>query len=125
VFSVTVFTALTGLAFTAMISSGFVFGFGVRECPRGTYQDGSTCIECASIFGDLCDSCSGPLRCDTCVEKYYPDPDLGNRQCKECDLSFDSFCLDCSGPNVCSKCETEFYITDGKCNSCKEGCADC
>ena len=60
IFRVTYLTALSGFFLAAAVSCAFVFGFGVRVCPTGTYQNGSTCVSCTSLYGDLCSTCSGP-----------------------------------------------------------------
>lgn len=37
IFKITVYTTLAGLALTVAAICAFVFGFGVRDCPAGTY----------------------------------------------------------------------------------------
>lgn len=73
IFTITVLSSLLAFAVTGIFIVAFVFGFGIRSCPYGSYADGPFCIKCSDVLGKQCTGCSGPFKCTDCDFGLYPD----------------------------------------------------
>ena len=118
-----------------------------KLCPKGTYPDGSNCIDCPngclSCSSDQCDGCNNGLKLkgndcvDKCGKGYF---DAGAK----CDKCLVSNCEACSPANNCTKCDDTSYLlsstltcvltcpkgfyespTTRTCIKCDEGCVSC
>lgn len=67
------------------------------------------CLRCSQSLS-ACHTCTGPDRCTSCSDFYYPRHDTG--KCARCPFN----CLKCSSGSKCTQCDVEYYLnSEGTC----------
>lgn len=112
-------------------SNLFIAGttYCLATCPSTMYNNGSTCIGCATE----CDNCTGgtSTECVRCKPPYFHHPttagtciancptqyykDTNTDECMQCDTN----CNECQGPTIndCTGCQSGYAIVTGT-NTC-------
>ena len=85
-------------------------------CPRGTYVDGSECVDCPiGRFSNGTDP--RPRNCTLCAAGTY-QPSTGQTHCRDCE----SGTVSSEDRSNCGSCPSGTYVKDDKeCVSCAEG----